>query len=424
MKSYSIKKKKMPLRVMFSGWTLVPHSYAIVNCFQLIHLYKNYGPDGKIKKDAIEIYVDEFEYFKKEWNEKKKLVYTVEYNNIIKGLKKYTGTEEVDLIYRITFPYNITVTNENITIPKCVFYTSEFREYLTKDYFLIAKPDNYSDEYITRYLNEFKNIFFTSPSEWSHKGMEKYCSRNKVITHGVDPSIFYRDKTKRQEIRVRYNVNDNDILMMCVGAMTTNKGILLILQLMYILVYKMGKKNIKLLLKGTGDLYECKKMLESYTKLLVDNGMVEMDTLYETNCIFTESTLSFANMNQLYNASDVYISPYLAEGFGLTILEALTAGLDVIVPKTGSTKEYLEDIYDNGGESYIHYIESKVVSPNGMSQNDISMDSLIKTVLEFESRKIKEETYEKYREYIENNYSWDKVSELLYNYFNEIIMMT
>ena len=41
------------LSILFCGWINIPHSYAIVNCFQLVHLYKNYGPNGKIKKNKI-----------------------------------------------------------------------------------------------------------------------------------------------------------------------------------------------------------------------------------------------------------------------------------------------------------------------------------------------------------------------------------
>ena len=50
------------LNILFEGWINIGHSYAIVNCFQLIHLYKNY-------KDKANFYVREREYYRKEWNE-------------------------------------------------------------------------------------------------------------------------------------------------------------------------------------------------------------------------------------------------------------------------------------------------------------------------------------------------------------------
>ena len=39
------------LNVLFEGWINIGHSYAIVNCFQLIHLFKNYN-------DKINFFID------------------------------------------------------------------------------------------------------------------------------------------------------------------------------------------------------------------------------------------------------------------------------------------------------------------------------------------------------------------------------
>ena len=196
----SIIKKKViketPLRILFQSWTQIPHSYAVVNCFQLIHLYKNYGPNGKIIKNKIDFYIEEMPYYRQEWSNNKKMVYSKEYNNILVNLKKYNG-EQVDLIYRQTYPYNITINNDNKDIPKCIFYTSEFKDYLTTDYFTVGVPPGIqlSDSYIIGYLVQFNNIYFVSPSEWSSCGLIKYNinkNRNRIITHGVDSSIFKR----------------------------------------------------------------------------------------------------------------------------------------------------------------------------------------------------------------------------------------
>ena len=133
-----ITKKETPLKVLFYGWMCLQHSYGICLAFLLINLYKNYGPDGKIKKNAIDIYVQEAPFFNPEWNNKKKWVYSDEYNNILKNLKIYNG-EKIDIIYKQTYPYDINVTNENKDIPKCIFYTSEFAK-LTQQYFTLDKP--------------------------------------------------------------------------------------------------------------------------------------------------------------------------------------------------------------------------------------------------------------------------------------------
>lgn len=421
------------LRVLFRGWIGVPHSYAIVNCFQLVNLYKRYN-------DKLEIYVEEMPYFQPHWNSAKKLVYTKEYNDIIMSLKEWRG-EVVDLVYSITYPYNMTKVNlkneKGQDVPKCVFYTSEFAA-LDVNYFKFDDRGMVDNEYIRMYINDNKGLYMTSPSVWSYMGMKGYGledKRNRIITHGVDPDFFRLndDRTRRERTREFYKVSKDDILLMNIGAMTQNKGILLILEALNYIVNKMGKKNYKLMLKGMGDLYQTKTFLELYMEEMVKKGIImrnEMNILLEGHIIFTDKTLSYEKINELYNAADMYVSPYLAEGFNMTTLEALSAGLPVLVPMTGSTKEYIENIYNNGGSEFITYVKSVEVqvTMNGFKQNHISVEDLINTLVNREMyiNRMKEDRY-KYNsvkdKYIRENYSWYKVAELLYEYFRDIINM-
>lgn len=424
------------LRVLFEGWRLLQHSYGQVTAFQLVHLWKLYGPNGKYGH-KIDFYVTEAPYYNPNWINTQKLVYSEEYNNILKNLKEYND-EPIDIIYRQTYPYNINVTESDKDIPKCIFYTSEFAT-LNNAYFTLEKPSDLDlsqyDEYISLFLRQFNNIYFTSPSVWSSKGMIKYLDntdhspRNRIITHGVDTTIFYKHTTDivRKDIRKAYNIKESDILLMNIGAMTTNKGILLILEALHNLVNKLKKTQYKLLLKGSGDLYQCKEFLEAYFIQFKQKGVMsqnDIDNLYN-HIIFTNKTLSYSKINDLYNAADLYISPYLAEGFGMTMLEALAAGLNVLVPRSGSTCEYMNDIYMNGGESYIFYVYSNVsVDPNGLCQNNITMNNLMSTLLinETNIKKIKSnKVYKTMKNYIEKDYSWYRVGELLYQYLHDIV---
>lgn len=323
-------------KILFEGWYSIPHSYGIVTAFLLIHLYKNYGPNGKIKKDAINLYIKEMPFYNQNWNKiKGKFVYTKEYNEILKGLKE-TNNETVDLIYRQTFPYNVDKNPKNI--PKCIFYTSEFGM-LNPAYF-----SNFNND-IKTHIEE-SNIYLTNPSYWSSKGMLQYIEhdekgtiRDRIISHGVDTSIFYKTNNieKRNEIRTKYNINDTDILMINIGSMTGNKGMLLMIKALNELVNRRNERNFKLMLKGSGDLYQSKNFLNCYFDVLLKNNEItqdELDNLLNNNyIIFTEKTLSYPVINDLFNACDLYISPYLAEGFNLTVLEALSSGLNVLVPK-------------------------------------------------------------------------------------------
>ena len=417
------------VKILFRGWFEIPHSYSMVNCFQIVHLYKRYNKN-------IEFYVTEMPYYREEWNARRKLVYSEEYNEIIRNFKKWDG-EDVDMVYSITYPYNIDpVVINGKSIPKCVFYTSEF-SILDPNYFSQQTLDLSKDDFIKNHIVENKNLFMTSPSVWSSLGMEKYGleeSRNRIITHGVDQSIFKFDTKNRDKVRKFYNIKETDILMINIGAMTNNKGMMYILQILHCLVNRLNKTNFKLLLKGTGDLYQSKEMLELYFEHLQNSNVMtkdEMNNLLNNYIIFTDKTLSYTKINDLFNAADLYLSPYLAEGFNLTSLEALSAGLPVMISKTGSTKEYMSDIYNNGGSEHIFYIESTVIDVgDGKKQNDIDFMKFLNLIIDNEN-KIKDlqncrnnggvETYKIMKRYIMENYSWEKVSELLYDYFTYII---
>ena len=403
------------ISILFEGWRLLQHSYGNVLAFLLVHLWKQYGPN---KTNEIIFYVRECSYYDINWKNSKKLTYSPEYNRILKNLKQYNG-EKVDIIYRQTYPYNLEPSQTPTPVPVCVFYTSEFA-ILNNSYF------NYDPKQdIKNYLIKNQNFYFTAPSEWSFRGMTGYLDdkkRNRIISHGVDTSIFYRHSNDsiRKQIRRKYNILDNDILLINIGAMTMNKGIFLILEAFYNLVI-IQKLPFKLLLKGMTDLYKSREFVDAYINHLGYNT-----TTLKSQIIFIDGTLNYSEINDLFNSADLYISPYLAEGFGLTMLEALASGLRVLVPRTGSASDYIDPIYKNGGESYIYYVNSTIIQDGaGLYKNQIHSQDII-NILSKNFNNIKEvlddKTYLLLKKYIKKNYSWYKVSTDLYNYFMDIIV--
>lgn len=417
-------KRERKTRVLIEGWINIPHSYAIVNCLQLVHMIKLQD------KYNLEFYVRETEYYNPNWNNNKKLMFSQEYNDILTNLKQWNANIEIDLIYRISYPYNISIYSDQKHIPTCVFFTSEFAT-LDVKYFKLNSP-NYKvvdDHLLELHMKNNKNLSFVTPSEWSLLGMKTYIAsetelRNKVkvIPHGVDTTIFYRDLSKRNQIRSRYDVKDNEVLFMNIGSMTRNKGILEILVTMKLLVFDANTQNVKLLLKGTQDLYESKQFLESYLATLVERNIMTRDQsvkLVESHIIFTDTTFTFGLLNDLYNAADVYISPYLAEGFNLTVLEAITAGLHVLVSDRGSTEGYIGDILKNvnSSDQVIHKIPVEVVNADNNKKmnriNVVDIANLILRKLPNLTRKQSEEDYNNLFNYISKDYSWTAVADQL-----------
>ena len=136
--------------------------------------------------------------------------------------------------------------------------------------------------------------------------------RNKIISHGVDTTLFYKETTNiRNTVRKHYNINDTDILLMNIGAMTKNKGIMYILQIMNILVNKLNKKHFKLLLKGTSDLYQTKLFLESYFEELQTSNII---TKQEMTYLLDE----IVSIDGDQGKADEKISKFLKIKYGVT----------------------------------------------------------------------------------------------------------
>lgn len=384
----------MSINILFDGWLNVPHSYAIVNCFQLIHLKIKYG-------DRINMFIREPRYCCEFWV-KSASVYSVEHTQVLNSIRVWNG-ENIDLIYSITYPYNIEPTTDNI--PKCVFYTAEYAR-LTNSHF--EPPD-------TRLVNN-NNLWFTSPSTWSSNGLRELGipdMKNRVITHGVDTNTFYKMGINN-EMRKSYKINDSDIVLLHNNSScATGKGTHLVLAMMHHIVNVAKRTEYKLIIKGLVGLYGIEKCINDNIDCLKITKD-EIHNMFTNHIILITEAFSFEQMNQLYNLCDLCVSPYLCEGFNLTPLEALATGTCVLVPRTGSTKEYIENICANGGSEHIHYVDSHIIYAELGKSNKIEIDDVINVVLSFNKR---ERDTTQMVEYIKREYSWTKVADLLYDYF-------
>lgn len=407
------------LKVLFEGWRFSHHSYGIVFSMQLIYLHKNYGPGG-VKGHLIDIYVKEADHLFAIQNST--AIHCPEFYDILNSFTEYSG-QEIDLIFRQSYRYNIT---NSLSVPIVVFYTNEVDLFTDHNKFIVEKIPFENKELLKQYLSENRNITLLTPSLFSSWGMKTNIEeeRNMIIPHGVETSIYHKihDYSIRHEFRLKYNIREDDYVMLNVGAGTQNKGVEYILLILHILINVLGKTNIKMIFKITSCLYG--NPIESFATSLINIGYFSRDN-YENMkryIIFIDDVLTSPEINKMYNSCDLYFSPYLAEGFGMTMLEALASGMNIVIPMTGATKEYMKDIYDNGGNSFITYISSEIASNDINIYNFFRSDDILNAVLQSidKNRMKTEEEYATLSAYIRDNYSWSKVSEHLYSLFTKL----
>ena len=205
-----------------------------------------------------------------------------------------------------------------------------------------------------------------TPSQWSKEGFIKAGfkdSQIKLINLGVDTKVFFPiNQEERKDVRKQLNIKNDDFVLLSIGAMTENKGINLLLIAFAIL--RQNNKKIKLILKDQSNLYNI--FVQSHIKDLKDSRFKKLinDDLI-SNIILLSKNLNCQEINDLYGASDCYVSPYLAEGFGLTPLEAAATGTPIVVTKGGSTDDYFDPIMGNQISSRLIESEKKTYySPN------------------------------------------------------------
>lgn len=127
---------------------------------------------------------------------------------------------------------------------------------------------------------------------------------------GVDLSKFKYDANKRENIRQKYGLKDDDIVIISVGELSIRKNFISIIE-------AMGVINSPRLFY-----------------LIVGDGNMEQTLRKRANDLHLENNVIFVGFNQnvsdFYSAADIFALPSLNEGFGRVGIEAMHIGLPLI----------------------------------------------------------------------------------------------
>jgi glycosyltransferase involved in cell wall biosynthesis len=226
--------------------------------------------------------------------------------------------------------------------------------------FLKTKPKNFyahhsqkqKENFLTRkiylwFLRKYEKIIAVSSATADSLKSVFPEIKEKIlyISNGIDMKRF-EIKESKEELRKKLNLPDG-ILGICVGRLTSFKN-----QKFLIKVDKEIKRNdFYILILGDGDEYENlkneieKEKLENRVKLL-----------------------GFISSNEIpyyLKASDIFLYPSLKEGFGIVVLEAMAAGLPVVIFKEIYIEEFGENILvANNEEEFVNYTKHLVENEN------------------------------------------------------------
>ncbi len=148
---------------------------------------------------------------------------------------------------------------------------------------------------------------------------ETFVPENKVVViyNGIDDSDFSLNRENRL---------DGKIQIIYVGRVIKSKGLFVLIKA----IKNMGHKDFVLKIVGDGD------DLEKLKAYVVKSGLVE--------CVKFIGRISYQDVRKELFDSDIFVLPSLrVEGFPMTLVEAMFAGLSVIASRMGGISDAIDD---------------------------------------------------------------------------------
>ncbi len=305
------------MRIIVEGWRFLFHSYSVINQFILMEMSK---------RPHLHIFHKDMPFLDKKWETHISL--TDPKTQILRQISSPSPQEEVDAVFRIYCPWNFHGSPHGKT---WVFALTEWG----------VIDNNVLGGIGVSHIGETpvnSEVMVITSSNWSkqgliHSGIKR--DRISVIPLGFDPSLYYPlPDAERKALRRALGWEDSFVFLN-LGGCNARKGIRVLLKAFACIAEQ--HPQVKLVLKGSDVLYGSQAEIEDACKMLLsDYGRAQL----LPKISYTGSQLSYQQIAQLYQGADVYVSPYLAEGFNLPVLEAAACGLPVICTENGPTDDF------------------------------------------------------------------------------------
>lgn len=191
------------------------------------------------------------------------------------------------------------------------------------------------DKIISHYLSQAQRLVAITPSVYAeYKALNVPDERIYNVPNGVALDRFSQD-INRDQVREKLGVGKDDTLILCVGRNHPKKNYKTLIEA-GVHLREQGVENFKIMCIGSG----CAALSDLVGKydlgdhVILINGMSKPD---KDNIILPVDALVEA-----YKAADIFVFPSLMETFGIAIVEAMAAGLPVIVGDSEGCRDIVE----------------------------------------------------------------------------------
>ncbi len=164
---------------------------------------------------------------------------------------------------------------------------------------------------------------------------EQFGRRSRLVQNGVDVARFARrqDLVERR-LNARLGIEPDDPIILSVGGVEPRKNTLLALQA--VAAAHAASPRLRWVIVGDHSIWDHSAYVARFESELARLAPGLRDRIVRAG------TVPEDEMTSLYGMSDVLLCPSREEGFGLCVLEAMAAGVAVVVPGRAPFTEYLD----------------------------------------------------------------------------------
>jgi glycosyltransferase involved in cell wall biosynthesis len=133
-------------------------------------------------------------------------------------------------------------------------------------------------------------------------------------------------KSRKAELRAALSLPEEGLILIYTGRFAASKGIMMLIDVWRDLAADYPSAHLVMVGTGRGSFDDCEPALRQFVAAHELSSRVTL-------------TGSVANVNEYLQSSDVFVFPSDYEGFSLSILEAMTAGLPLVSTRVGIAAE-------------------------------------------------------------------------------------
>lgn len=240
------------------------------------------------------------------------------------------------------------------------------------------------NEYARKNINKYATHMFACSDlagKWLFGESVYNQGRVEIVRNAIDIDKFIYDKNKRYNLRFKYGISNDEIVIGHVGRFDYQKNHEFIVDFFA----KLNSNKYKLILVGDGHLKEKIKM--KIRDKAIKNNVIIID--------------SCDNVNELYNIFDIFILPSHFEGLGIVAIEAQVNGIPCIVssnvPKEVKISEHIEFLSIENTEPWCKMVD-KCIEKNKSRIIDSEFVTNRGYNIKFEAKKMQEKYILLYKE--------------------------